>query len=71
MSDTGGDLRETGGTVPSKNLKWGTAHSSVPPIFWELLLLDVRQSMNWVKKVIRRNLGWKIGVFGEEKHENG
>jgi len=28
----GGDLGRTGGTVP-KNLRWGTAHESVPPIF--------------------------------------
>jgi len=40
---------ETGGTVP-QNLRWGTAHASVSPIFWKLLVLDVRQSTNWVKK---------------------
>ena len=27
------DLGGTGGTVPQKNLRWGTAHASVPSIF--------------------------------------
>ena len=41
--------RGTGGTVPP-NMRWGTAHASVPPIFWEVVLPDVRDSLNRVKK---------------------
>src|SRR6218665_283770 len=33
------------------NLRWGTAHASVPPIFKEGVLSDARESMNRVKKV--------------------
>jgi len=35
----GGDLRGTGGRSP-QNLRWGTAHASVPPIFEEVVLLE-------------------------------
>src|SRR6218665_1520544 len=38
-----------GGTVP-QNLRWGTAHALVPPIFIEAALSDARESMNRVKK---------------------
>src|SRR6218665_90779 len=34
----GGDLGEDWGTVPLKNLRWGTAHALVPPIFREVVL---------------------------------
>jgi len=44
----GGDL---GGTVPPKFQVVGTAHAFVPPIFWEIVLSDARESMNRVKKV--------------------
>jgi len=37
MDGTGGDLGELGETVP-QNLRWGIAHASVPPIFWEAVL---------------------------------
>ena len=36
---TGEDLGGLGGRSP-QNLRWGTAHASVPPIFRELLLLE-------------------------------
>ena len=42
----GGDL---GGTAPH-NLRWGTAHALVPPIFREVVLSDARESMNRVKR---------------------
>jgi len=41
----GGDLGWTGGTVPQK-FEVETAHSSVPPIFGEVVLLDAWQSTN-------------------------
>jgi len=28
----------------------GEAHAAFPPLFWEVLLLDVRQSANWLLK---------------------
>jgi len=50
---TGGDLGGNGGRYPGKNLRWGTAHASIPPIFPEELLFDVRQSTNWLKKGLK------------------
>ena len=47
----GGDIGGTGGRSPQKNLRWGTAHASVPPIFGEVVLSDARESMNRVKMV--------------------
>jgi len=44
----GGDLGGLGDGPP--NLRWGTAQASAPPIFWEVLLWDVRQSTNWLRK---------------------
>ena len=41
---------------------WGTAHASVPTIFWEVLLLDVGQTKNWLKKGVKEEL-----FFGQEK----
>ena len=32
-----------------QNLRWGTASASVPPIFWEVVLSDARESLNRVK----------------------
>ena len=38
------------GDGPPQNFRWGTAHALVPPpIFWEVVLSDVRESMNRVK----------------------
>src|SRR6218665_1788422 len=34
------------GTVLSQNVRWGTAHVSVPPIFREVVLLDACESTN-------------------------
>jgi len=45
----GGDLGGLG-DGPPKNLRWGTAHALVPPIFREVVLSDSRESMNRVKK---------------------
>jgi len=45
----GGDLGGLG-TVP-QNLRWGTAHALVPPIFREVVLSDACESINIVKKV--------------------
>ena len=39
-------VRGTGGKVPLQNLRWGTSHASVPPIFREVELLDAWQSAN-------------------------
>ena len=41
----GGDLGGTGGTVPQKIWDGGTVHASVPPIFWEVVLSDARESI--------------------------
>jgi len=45
VSIMGGDLEGPGGTDP-QNLRWGTAHASVPPIFREVVLTDAWQSTN-------------------------
>ena len=41
--------RGTGGTDP-QNLRWGTAHALVPPIFRQVVLSGARERMNRVKK---------------------
>ena len=46
----GGDLGGWGRRFP-QNLRWGTAHASVPPIFREVVLSDAGESVNRVKKV--------------------
>src|SRR6218665_1233152 len=48
----GGERRRPRGTGggPPKNLRWGTAHALVPPIFREVVLSDTRESINRVKK---------------------
>ena len=56
----GGDLWETG-ERPTKFEVVETAHVSVLPIFWEVVLSDVRQS-----KVPRRNFLCEIDVFGQD-----
>ena len=38
----GGDLGVTGEDGPPKNVRWGTAYASVPPIFREVVLSDAR-----------------------------
>ena len=48
----GGRLGGVGWRFP-QNLRWGTAYASIPPIFRELMLLDVRQSTYF-----RGNFGW-------------
>jgi len=60
---TGGDLHcmRDWGTVPNK-----FEVGDVPPIFREVLLLNVRKSTNSLKKVSRRNFS-EIEVFGQEK----
>jgi len=46
----GGDLGDWGnGRLPQIS-GGGTAHASVPSIFWEVVLSDARESMNRVKK---------------------
>ena len=47
--------REDWGDGSSPKLEVGTAHASVPPIFWEAILSDGRESTNRVKKVSSRN----------------
>ena len=46
-------LRRLGGTAPQKYLRWGDGPCICPPIFWEALLSDVRQSTNWRKKGVK------------------
>ena len=58
----GGDLGVTGGTVPQK-FEVGTAHASVPPIFWEVVLSDARESTNRVKKSVIKEFFSEIVVF--------
>jgi len=45
----GGDLGGLRDGRP-QNLRWGTAHAPVPPIFWEVVLSDACESTNWVKR---------------------
>jgi len=42
---------EDWGTVP-QNLRWGTAHASVPPIFGEVVLLEACENTNREKAKI-------------------
>jgi len=49
MHVMGGDLGGTGGKVP-QNLRWGTAHASVPTIFREVVLLEACESTNGKKR---------------------
>ena len=73
MSTRGGDLGGTWGTVP-QNLRWGTAHALVPPIFREAVLSDARESMNRVKKVFVRkgsNMTFNIAKIGEIWEKKG
>jgi len=48
----GGNLEGTGGDSPPKFEVGMTAHAFVPPIIWEVVLSDVRESMKRVKKVL-------------------
>ena len=51
--------RGDGGRSP-KNLRWGDAQASVPPIFWKAVLSDARESMNRAKKVF---FLWGMGSY--------
>ena len=56
------------GTVLSQNLRWGTAHVFVPPIFREVVLLDACESTNWVKRgVIKAFFVLKWRLFSSRK----
>jgi len=46
----GGDLRGTG-NGPPQNLRWETAHASVPPIFGEVVLWDALESTKCLQNV--------------------
>jgi len=63
----GGDLGETGGTVPQKIFEVGgrPMHPS-SPIFCEVVLSDVRESTNRVKSAMKE-LFSEIGVFRVKK----
>ena len=63
QGNMGGDLDEDWRDGPIKNLRWGTAHASVPPIFWEVVLSDACESTNWLKErcypgILFRNRGF-------------
>jgi len=49
LMKAGAETWGAGGRFP-QSLKWGTAHAFVPPIFWEVVLSDVREIMKRVKK---------------------
>jgi len=42
----GGDLGGLGGRPPPKELRWGTTHAFVLPIFGEVVLSEVRKEKN-------------------------
>ena len=50
-----------------QNLRWGTAHASVSPIFGEVVLWDAREST----KKYDINVFWNIEVFRQEKGHRG
>src|SRR6218665_1965630 len=68
------------GDVPPKNLRWGTAHALVPPIFREVVLSDARESTKRVKKgvfLVRKGSNMtfniyipKIGKMWEKKEKS-
>ena len=58
--------RGTGGRSP-QNLRWGTAHASVHPIFWEVMFSDERESTKRVKNGVTKELFSDIGVFSLRK----
>ena len=50
----------------------GTTHASVTQIFRELLVLDVRESMYWLKKGLKEEFPvGEIEVFGSKKEKKG
>jgi len=59
----GGDLGGTGGTVPPKFEVGGPPMHWSPPIFWEIVLWDGRESSNRVKMVSSRNSFLKYCFF--------
>src|SRR6218665_3105677 len=60
----GGDLGVTGGTVPPKNLRGGTAHVSVPLIFREVVLQDILRED--LRRMFRWSQDWQM-LFNLEK----
>ena len=56
----GGDLGET---VPPKIWGGGTAHASVPPIFWAVVFVGSVQKHEQSKKGVIKELFYEIGVF--------
>ena len=53
-----------GGTVPPKNSRWGDGPCiGPPPIFWEAVLLEVRESMNRVKNCVFLVRKWWYTTF--------
>jgi len=44
------EIKGDWGDGPPKIWSGGTAHASVLPIFWEVVLSDACKSTNWVKK---------------------
>ena len=44
------------GDVPPKMWGVGTAHASVPPMFWEVVLSDARESTNRVKSRVKKGV---------------
>ena len=53
----------TGGDGAPQNLRWGTAHALVPPIFREVVLSDVCERMNRVKNGLIKEFFSEIVVF--------
>ena len=73
----GRDLGGLGGRFP-KLLRWGDGPCIRPPIFWEVLLLEVRQSTNWLKKGLKKEFFVQnnfcselFEVLGQEKGHKG
>jgi len=68
---TGENLGRTGGWS-SKKFEVGAAHASIPPIYREVLLLDVRQSTYWLKQISKMNfLFWNRGYIRFQTVETG
>ena len=52
----------TWGKVP-QNLRWGTAHASVPPIFLEVVFVGCARKYEQSKKGVIKELFFEISVF--------
>jgi len=67
----GRDLGETEGDSPPKIWGGGRPMDPSPPIFWEVVLLDACQSMNWLKRWNRGSSARKRSYMLQARQTGG